>query len=188
MLLPTLYSSFESTSCPTRIVWMSSVLYYITPSSTKFASVEELNRDLGGNRLYGRSKLANILGAQEMARRMDSGELGPKASSDQRAVYVNVVHPGGAKTASQAQAVDTYGWAGWVLMAIVRPFFSDPVTTGCRSALFAATSPEIEEKSIHGAYVAPDKHVVKPMLGKDEEMGKRLWNLSLAILKDKISP
>lgn len=163
-------------------------MYYLTPSSTKFASVEELNQNLGGNSLYSRSKLADILGCQEMARRLDSGELGPKHGNETRAIYVNVVHPGGVKTAAQQQAIDTYGWVGFLIMAVVRPFFSDPVTTGCRSALYAATSPEVcNGKGVHGAYIAPDKKVVKPMLGKEpREMGKRLWDLSLGILKEKV--
>ena len=191
VLLPTLYATFEMTKDPTRIVFMSSPMYYFTPSSVRFSSVEELNRDLGGNVLYSRSKMAQILGGRELARRLESGELGPKKVGEytgkSRPVYVNVVHPAGVKTASQQQFVDTYGWLGWVTMAIVRPFFSDPVSVGCRSALWAGTSPEVYEgHGVQGAYIAPDKKVVKPRLGKDKQMGERLWKLSLELLEEKV--
>lgn len=71
--------------------------------------------------------------------------------------------------------------------AIVRPFLKDPVSQGCRPALFATTSKEIEEQEISGQYIVPDKKVTSPSSkAQDDELGERLWNLMEQMLKDRL--
>lgn len=62
-LLP-LIKKTASPSTLARIVYQSSNLHEGTPSDTKFASLDEINRDLGPNPQYGRSKLAELLYAR----------------------------------------------------------------------------------------------------------------------------
>jgi hypothetical protein len=72
--------------------------------------------------------------------------------------------------------------AGKVVAKIVRPFMTDPVKHGCRSGLFAATSPEmVEGEGVHGQYVMPDKkisEVSKQGAGRfngDEAVESQYW-------------
>jgi WW domain-containing oxidoreductase len=47
ILLPTLKAAAETTGRPSRVVLMSSEMHRFAPSSTEFASVEEINTDIG---------------------------------------------------------------------------------------------------------------------------------------------
>lgn len=71
---------------------------------------------------------------------------------------------------------------------MVRPLMTDPVKHGCRSALFAATSGEmVEGEGVQGQYIVPDKKISDvSKKGQDEEMGRRLWDMSIGLLKEKI--
>jgi len=171
---------------------MSSELHRATPSSTKFESEEELTKNLGPTYTYGRSKLAQILIVREMARRLDQGELGAvpydASTGKPRAVLVNATHPGGVRTGQPPQLGKAYGWLGTIVAWTVGPLLADPVKMGCRSGLFAVTSKDLYEGSgIHGQYIVPDKKIGVPnSKGQDQEMGERLWRISLEILKDRL--
>lgn len=192
MLLPNLQATAASTKIPARIMMMSSEMHRWVPNSTKFESVEELTENIGQSYLYGRSKLAQILIVRELARRLDQGELGASAYDPStgltRPVLVNATHPGGVKTDQPSQLTTAYGLIGWILQKIFWPLFVDPVKIGCRSGLFAVTSKKLYEGSgIHGQYIVPDAKIGEPnSKGKDQEMGKRLWRLSMQILQDKL--
>jgi len=154
MLLPILQKTPNS-----RLVLQSSDLHRSPLSNTHFASVSEINTDIGPNSLYSRSKLAQILIVRAMARRMHNNEpsfQSPKATGP----WINAVHPGGVSTDQQEQAVDAYGTIAKIGVKAVRPFMKDPVDEGCRPALFAATSEDVVKDGIQGQYVNPSSHVV----------------------------
>jgi WW domain-containing oxidoreductase len=99
---------------------------------------------------------------------------------------VNATHPGGVQTDQQKQAIDAYGTLGKIGVAIVKPLLSDPVSSGCRSALFAATSDEIVSENITGQYIVPDKQVTSPNgTAQDAELGEKLWALQEELLKER---
>lgn len=146
-LLPNLQSTPNS-----RLVLQSSDLHRSPLSSVKFASLDEINTDMGPNSLYSRTKLAQILFARALVRRMRDNEPGfqsPKFDGP----WVNAVHPGGVATDQLSQAVDAYGTLGKVGVTAVKPFMKDPVDEGCRPALFAATSKDVAKEGIQGQYV-----------------------------------
>ena len=148
-LLPNLQSTPNS-----RLVLQSSDLHRSPLSSVKFASLDEINTDIGPNSLYSRTKLAQILFARALVRRMHDNEPGfqsPKFDGP----WVNAVHPGGVATDQLSQAVDAYGTLGKVGVKTVKPFMKDPVDEGCRPALFAATSEDVVKEGIQGQYVSP---------------------------------
>jgi WW domain-containing oxidoreductase len=192
MLLPTLQATAASTQTPARIMMMSSELHRATPSSTKFESEEELAMDIGPTYLYGRSKLAQILIVREMARRLDQGELGgppyDPSTGKPRTVLVNATHPGGVRTGQPPQLGIAYGWPGKIVAWAVSHVLADPVKMGCRSGVFAVTGKDLYEGSgIHGQYIVPDKKIGVPNnKGQDQEMGARLWRISLDILRDRL--
>jgi WW domain-containing oxidoreductase len=143
VLLHTLKATAETTGRPSRVVFMSSEMRHFLPSSTAFASVEEINTDIGATELYARSKLAQILITRELARRLDKGELGFAQSPSHRFVIVNATHPGGLKMQQQDQLPAAYGeTTSKVTAKMVKPLMADPVKHGCRSGLFAATGRE----------------------------------------------
>jgi NAD(P)-dependent dehydrogenase (short-subunit alcohol dehydrogenase family) len=70
-----------------RVVFTSSSLHMTAQSDIKFESKEEINKNLGPNNLYARSKLATLLYARQLAKKVTN-----------EAVYINAIHPGAVKT------------------------------------------------------------------------------------------
>jgi len=179
-LLPLLQKTPRS-----RLVAQASDMHQTAPSDVKYASIDEFKSDIGPTYLYGRSKLANILFIRALHRRMLKGELGFNKGTP--TVFVNATHPGGVSTDQPKQAEEAYGTLGIIGVAMTRPFMKDPISQGCRSILFASTSEEIVDKGINGKYIVPDKKVTEPnSYARDDEMGDRLWKLSLDILQQKL--
>ncbi|EHA51533.1 hypothetical protein MGG_07443 [Pyricularia oryzae 70-15] len=167
-----------------RLVFESSDLHKAADGGAQFKDEAEINNDIGPTQLYNRTKLALILLARALQRRKEAGELGFQPG---QSVFINAVHPGAVATDQQLQAEEAYGTLGVVGHAIVRPFLKDPVSQGCRPALFATTSKEIEEQEISGQYIVPDKKVTSPSSkAQDDELGERLWNLMEQMLKDRL--
>lgn len=183
-LLPLLLKTPDS-----RFVLQSSEFHRMLTSNPDFASIEELNRDIGASPLYARSKLAQVLQMRFMHRlksEQPDNNLGLKAG---QAPWINATHPGGVVTDQQEQAIDAYGTMGKLGVKAVRPFMKDPVDEGCRSALFAATATEIAEERIDGQYIVPDCKVTDVSKeGKDEQLAESLWKLVETILKEKLGP
>jgi len=173
-LLPLLQKTPNS-----RLVLQSSDLHRAAQSSTKFASLDELNTDIGATYLYNRTKLAQALIVRALVRRLKTGGTqGP---------WVNATHPGGVKTDQQKQAVDAYGTLGKIGVAVVAPLLKDPVDDGCRPALFAATADAIATEGIQGQYIVPDRKVTEPSSqAQDEQLGEQLWKLTVQILEQKL--
>lgn len=150
-LLPTLMKTAQ-TNHEARIVLQSSDLHRLSPSSVRFASLDEINTDIGPAYLYNRSKLAQILFVRALVRRLANGSLGDGSGASTR-IYANATHPGAVSTDQQKQAEEAYGVAATVAVAAARPFMKDPITEGPLPALFAATSPDVVSKNITGQYV-----------------------------------
>ncbi|KAF2274502.1 NAD(P)-binding protein [Westerdykella ornata] len=180
-LLPILQKTTDS-----RLVFQSSELHRMTPSSVKFASVEEINQDIGPSYLYNRSKLAMILFVRELVKRIEAQQFGP-VTKDKGEPWINATHPGGVATDQQKQAEDAYGLLGTIGVKAVRPFMKDPVKQGCRPILFAATSPDVVKEEIQGQYIVPDRKLTEPSSqAMDPELARNLWNLTKEVLQTKI--
>lgn len=150
MLLPNLQKTPDS-----RIVHQSSDLHRGADSSMKFESIDEINQDIGATKLYNRTKLAQILFLRQLHSSIKAGHFGQLMNS-LNMPWINATHPGAVATDQQNQAVEAYGTVGKIGVNAVRPFMKDPVTNGCRPALFAATSPEVVKDQIQVS------HKVKP--------------------------
>ncbi|KAH7053244.1 hypothetical protein B0J12DRAFT_739354 [Macrophomina phaseolina] len=183
-LLPILQRTEHS-----RLVVQSSELHRAAVSDVKFASLEELNTDIGPTKLYNRTKLAQILFIRALARHAAKNELGFSAQGMATGPWMNATHPGGVSTDQQNQAVEAYGKVGELGVKAVRPFMKDPVDEGCRPALFATTSEDIVKEGIQGQYIVPDRKVTDPSKeAKDEDLGDALWMLTEKILMEKVGP
>jgi NAD(P)-dependent dehydrogenase (short-subunit alcohol dehydrogenase family) len=72
---------------PPRVVFESSEMHRTAPSDVKFASLDEINTDIGPTHLYGRTKLAMILAAK-------SGLYEKVIKKNNDHIYALSVHPG----------------------------------------------------------------------------------------------
>jgi NAD(P)-dependent dehydrogenase (short-subunit alcohol dehydrogenase family) len=120
---------------------------------------------------YGQSKLANLLFAFELDRRLRA------AGSPVLSV---AAHPGYAATNLQSAAPpapDRY------LMAVSNVIFAQSAEMGALPTLFAATNPDVEG----GAYVGPGglfeqrghpKLVGTTAAAQDQDVARRLWEVS----------
>jgi len=175
-------SKLPDTPAP-RIVFEASEMHRTAPSTVHFASLAEINNpDIGNTEVYGRTKLAIILGVK-----YGIFERVIKKNGDN--IYALSVHPGAVNTAMQQQWKDAYpGLLGKLITAVMLAGGRD-VEQGSFSALYAATSPEVEEKSWNGYYLNdPGMPGKESSQASDPALGAALWDLSERIIKDKLGP
>ncbi|KAG2414126.1 hypothetical protein HFD88_003317 [Aspergillus terreus] len=173
-------SKLPDTPAP-RIVFESSSQHRMAPSNIRFQSIEEINNPrLGPLELYGRSKLAIILGVKY-------GILDKVIRPNRDNIYALSVHPGAVNTAMQQQWKDAYpGLFGKLLTTLMLVSGRD-VEQGSYSALYAATSPEVEEKSWNGYYLEdPGQPGKESNQASDPQLGAALWDLSERIIRGKL--
>ena len=93
-----------------RIVTLGSNAHQAAPSDCKFASLEELNQDLGPNGQYGRSKLAQMLYVKYLNKHLTSTH--PK-------ILANSVHPGFVDTKMSREDIhEPYPLGGYAMVRI----------------------------------------------------------------------
>jgi len=169
-LLPLLKKTAEHSKV--RIQIQSSNAHQGAPSDTKFASIDELNTDLGPNGQYGRSKLAGILYARYLDRHLHSSHPN---------ILINATHPGFVETKMSIDDIhEPYPIAGYAMSVGMAPFKKDQ-WEGSTSLLFAATK---TEKS--GQYVCPPA-IVEPgnEMSQDVALGEQLMKLTREIVRTK---
>ena len=112
-------------------------------------------------RVYGMSKLANVLHAFELDRRLKG-----------QGITVNALHPGLVAT-----NIGTY--RNPILRLLSRVFLSlwtVPASEGAKTSIFLASSPEV--KDISGAFFIDSKEVRADPIAYDEIIAQRLWQVS----------
>ncbi|MDQ0272812.1 SDR family oxidoreductase [Cytobacillus purgationiresistens] len=110
---------------------------------------------------YGRSKLANVLFARGLAKRLEG-----------TSVTVNALHPGAVATNI---GVDRNTGFGKNIIKLLVPFFRTP-EKGAATAVFLATNPDV--KGVSGAYFYNEKEVPISNLAGDDELVERFWTWS----------
>ncbi|KAJ6163762.1 short-chain dehydrogenase [Penicillium chrysogenum] len=173
-------SKLADTPAP-RIVFESSEQHRMAPSDVHFTSLDEVNNpEVGNLQLYGRTKLAIILGVKY-------GLLERVIRPNKDNIYALSVHPGAVNTAMQQQWKEAYpGLLGKMLTTAMLTIGRD-VEQGCFSALYAATSPEIVEKDWNGYYFTdPSRPGKESSQASDPGLGSALWYLSELIIKDRL--
>src|SRR5256712_8867925 len=150
--LPTLEAS-----APSRIINVSSVGHY-----NGHVNFDDLNleKEYGGWKAYGQSKLALVLFTHELAKKLQG-----------TAVTVNAVHPGTVATNIWSRPMGPLGF----VMAVPKLFMTSP-NKGAETVVYLASSPDAASTS--GEYW--DKLKVKKSSEEsyNEEVGKRLWEVS----------
>ena len=155
-----------------RIVNLGSNAHQGAPSDTKFESLDELNRDLGPNPQYGRSKLATILYSRYLAKHLTSSHPN---------ILANATHPGVVDTKMSAQDIhEPYPLGGYAMSVGLAPFKKD-IWMGCVSTMFAATA---TTKS--GQYICPPASPESgSKMAQDDQLGENLMKLTRDLIKEK---
>ena len=115
---------------------------------------------VSGMRVYGTSKLLNILFTQELARRLEGS-----------GVTANCLHPGAVATrlGADGSAVSR------IITPLLRPFMLTPAE-GAKTSLYLASSPDVAE--ISGRYFAQSREARCSRAARDPDAARRLWALS----------
>ena len=170
-LLPLLKKTASSDNT-VRIVNQASNAHQATPGDTKFESLDELNRDLGANGQYGRSKLAGILYSRYLNRHLTSAHPN---------ILANATHPGFVDTKMSSDDIHEPFPLGGYAMSVGFAPFKKTQFQGAVSAVFAATK---TEKS--GQYICPPAVPESGnAMAQDEELGEQLMKLTRDVIKEK---
>ncbi|PWY99142.1 NAD(P)-binding protein [Testicularia cyperi] len=188
LLLPTLYSTsklpeYSDPSSPTvRIVQVSSMGHLASPADTSFKDLESVNKQYwpevkGTWSRYGKSKLGNILIANELVKLLPS---------DARIANVSI-HPGVVATGLMRGPAQSYGILGKVAQSVSKHLMTKP-EDGALTQLYACTSPDVDKLNLNGAYLVPVAKVgSKSRLAEDKDgkLGAELFSFANAIAKQK---
>lgn len=156
-LLTNLLLARLTSSAPSRIVNVSSDAHKFAPLD--FDDLENTRR-YRAMRVYGQSKLANILFTDELARRLAGS-----------GVTANSLHPGAVGT---GLGKNNGAWAR-VLIALLRPFFRTPAD-GAATSVYLASSPAVE--GVTGRYFARQRPHRTSEAARDADAARRLWDIS----------
>jgi NAD(P)-dependent dehydrogenase (short-subunit alcohol dehydrogenase family) len=144
-----------------RIVNVSSAAHSAARKGIPFDDLQS-ERQYRAMRVYGQSKLANILFTLELARRLRG-----------TGVTANSLHPGTVRTGYGADG-DAKGFLAFGLK-ISGPFFLSPAQ-GARTSIYLASSPEVH--GVSGEYFVKCKPVQPKPWARDPEAAERLWQVS----------
>jgi retinol dehydrogenase-12 len=158
-LLTSLLLDKLKASAPARIVNVASTAH--RGGSLDFDDLQSEN-GYNGMRVYGTSKLCNILFTRELARRLEG-----------TGVTANSLHPGTVRTGF-GQDGDSKGFMRFGL-ALIRPFILSPAR-GAKTQIHLASSPAVEGKT--GLYWSRSRPSRPTKVAQDDEAARRLWEVS----------
>lgn len=143
---------------PARIVIVASGAH----AFVKGINFDDPNYESGfaSMKVYGHSKLANMLFTRELAKRLESS-----------GVTANCCHPGAVATGLGTNN----GWLGKVIMGTMKPFFRT-AERGAESSIYLADSSDVTQHS--GTYFYNCKPKTPKPWAQDDEAAERLWSLS----------
>ena len=156
-LLTGLVMDLLKDSVPARIVNVSSQVH--AGANINFDDLQS-ERSYSRTRVYGRTKLANVMFTYELARRLEG-----------TAVTVNCLHPGVVATNLLADA----GGLPRKLKAATRIIAVD-AEAGARTSIYLASSAEVE--GVSGRYFVKERPTDSSPESYDEGVASRLWEVS----------
>ena len=156
-LLTNLQLDLLKASAPSRIFNVSSVGHY-----NGHINFDDLNleKEYGGWKAYGQSKLALVLFTYELAKKLQGTE-----------VTVNAVHPGTVATNIWSRPLGPVGF----IMALPKLFMTTP-RQGAETIVYLASSPDA--KDLNGEYLEKLKVKKSSDESYNEEIAQRLWDVS----------
>jgi NAD(P)-dependent dehydrogenase (short-subunit alcohol dehydrogenase family) len=157
-LLTTLLLDKLKASAPARIVVVASMAHRQV-KTIDFDALTKPTKSVSGLREYGVAKLANVLFARGLAKKLEG--TGVTAYS---------LHPG-------VVATDIWRSVPWPLDKLIKLFMTSS-GEGAATTLYCATDPSLASES--GYYYKDCKRDTPSRAGQDDQLADRLWNESEA--------
>lgn len=145
-------------SSPARIVNVSSQAQ--ADATINFDDLQS-EQNYNARRVYGQSKLANILFTYELARRLDGVD-----------VTTNALHPGVVRTNFGRESTSR---AFALMMRLISPFLASP-EKGASTSIYLATAPGVEVMT--GKYFIDKQEQKSNAESYDTAVAQRLWQVS----------
>ena len=161
-LLTNLVTDLLVRSTPARVVTVASIGHR---SGTLDLDDLGFERNYSLMEAYKRSKLCNVLFANELARRLKG-----------TGVTSNSLHPGGVNTNIWSGAPL---WAKPIIALFLRRTFIS-AEQGASYVVALAANPDLA--NVTGAYFEQDKELPPSPLAQDKELAHRLWNISTTLV------
>ena len=166
-LLTTLLLDRLRADAPSRIVNVASTAHRSARKGLPFDDLQSTH-DYKGMRVYGESKLANILFTVELARRLAG-----------TGVTANCLHPGTVAT-GYARDGDTHGFLAFGVK-VIKPFIKTP-EQGARTSVYLASSPEVAD--VTGGYFVKCARRKPSAAARDAGAARQLWTVSETLVAD----
>lgn len=162
LLLEKMKETAKSTGVEGRIVNLSSIAHLHTYSEGIL--FENLNdeKSYSDKKAYGQSKLANVLHANELSRRLQAEGAN---------ITVNSVHPGLIMT-----NLFKYSAVLFKLLKLVTPLLWKNVPQGAATTCYVALHPNL--KGVSGKYYHDCNEWQPSKFATDEKLAKKLWDFS----------
>ncbi|KAI4370280.1 hypothetical protein MLD38_018647 [Melastoma candidum] len=169
LLLDTMKRTARETSTEGRIVNLSSVGHRFAYSEG--IRFDKINDESGYNSIqaYGQSKLANVLHAKELSRRLKEEGVN---------ITANSLHPGSIATNLLRYHSIINGIASSVGRLVLKT-----IPQGAATTCYVALNPQV--KGISGEYFADCNKAETSSLGQDSELAKKLWEFSESLTNPK---
>jgi len=154
-------------SAPARVVNVASTAHRSARHGVGFDDLQSEKRYSAMN-AYSRSKLANILFTNELARRLAG-----------TGVTANSAHPGTVATGfardDDASGILAFG------IKVIKPFVLTP-EKGARTSVYLASSPEVAD--VTGQYFVKCRPRSPSAAARDPEAAARLWSVSEGLVEE----
>ncbi|ONI03329.1 hypothetical protein PRUPE_6G251400 [Prunus persica] len=162
LLLEKMKNTARTTGVEGRIVNLSSIAHVHTYKDGIYFDKINDRMSYNDKRAYGQSKLANILHANELSRRLQEEGVN---------ITVNSVHPGLIMTPLMRHSA--------LLMRTLKLFtfwFWKNVPQGAATTLYVALHPKV--KGVTGKYYVDCNEMKPSSYARDENLAKKLWDFS----------
>jgi NAD(P)-dependent dehydrogenase (short-subunit alcohol dehydrogenase family) len=166
-LLTNLLLDLIKKSAPSRIIVVSSEGHKISDiNRDDFMSEKSYNK----LKAYGQSKLANILFAKELAKRLEG-----------TGVTANSCHPGLVHT-NLGRHMNDFNWIRPIYRAVFKPLYKNAFE-GAQTQIKLAVDPELEK--ISGKYFSDCEEIFPSKSAQNDETADWLWKKSTKLIYEK---
>ncbi|KAI0360523.1 NAD-P-binding protein [Trametes cingulata] len=183
-LLPLLTQTAKEPGSDVRVVVVSSeTIGYLKGRELHFRDINDLNEKFGNNiasdlKRYAYSKLANVLYAKQLQKKLDFEGI---------PITVMSLHPGAVYTEGfHKDPLTKAPIIGPLFTFVASKLFLTP-TEGAYASVFAAASPRVKEErdKYKGAYLVPPGKIETPPApqAENKELAEELWATTEAVLK-----
>ncbi|KAI3841803.1 hypothetical protein MKX03_029647 [Papaver bracteatum] len=176
LLMDELKTTAKETDIEGRIVNVSSTAHYYSKEDS-LLDLEIINNPTKYQKYdaYCRSKLANVLHANELARVLQAEEAN---------VTANSLHPG--IIATNIFRFLNFRGIMWHVLAVIWKPFTKNICQGASTTCYLAFHPNLI--GVTGKYFSDCKETLASPQAQEKDLGKKLWDLSTNVLNNLNDP